>query len=260
MSIRNNIRLEIHDTIAAIRLQIPGDDASPNPTSAEQLIDICQSLNEDPTLRAIILTNACPTFWPEDPNPFSQNNPPDDDSKLTLQRLRIASHVANLKAPTIAAIRGRAWNQALELALACDLRIADENATFCFSSLTEGFIPFDGGTQRLPRIVGRARALELLLTGRPLSASEALEIGLLNAITPERDLETAAIKLATTIAHAAPIAVRYLKEAVHKGLDMPLPQGLNLEADLSFILQTTQDRQRGINSFLNKTPPKFTGQ
>ena len=260
MSIRNNIRLEIHDSIAVIRLHIPTDDAPPYPTSAEQLVDICQTLNEDPTLRAIILTNACPSFWPENPNPFPQNNPPDDDPELTLQRRRVASHVANLKAPTIAAIRGRAWNQGLELALACDLRIADENATFGFSSLTEGFIPFDGGTQRLPRIVGRARALELLLTGRFLSASEALEIGLLNALAPEKALETAAMNLARAIADAAPIAVRYLKEAVHKGLDMPLPQGLNLEADLSFILHTTQDRQHGIQSFLNKTTPEFTGQ
>ena len=206
-----------------------------------------------------MLTNTGRTFWLENPNPFSQNTP-DEDPESNLQRLRVASHVANLNAPTIAAVRGRAWNQGLELALACDLRLAAEDATFGFSFLAEGFIPWDGGTQRLPRIVGRAQALDLLLTGRSLSAREALEIGLLNAIAPQKDLECAAIKLARTIANAAPIAVRYLKEAVHKGLDMSLTQGLNLEADLSFILQTTQDRQHGINSFLTKTTPKFTGE
>ena len=187
-------------------------------------------------------------------------NASEEDPESALQRRRVASHVANLKAPTIAAIQGRAWNQGLEIALACDLRIAAEDATFGFSSLAEGLIPWDGGTQRLPRIIGRARAFDLLLTGRSLSAHEALEIGLLNAITPAKALESSALNLAQTIADAAPIATSYLKEAVHKGLDMSLPQGLNLEADLSFILQTTQDRKRGIQSFLTKTTPKFTAQ
>lgn len=255
----NCIDLDIHNSIALIRLDLSEDESPHNPTPSEQLADVCQSLNEDPTVRAIIFTNTSETFWLENPDPFSDEIA-DEDPESTLQRLRVASHVANLNVPTIAAISGRAWNQGLELALACDLRIANEDATFGFSYLAEGFIPWDGGTQQLPRIIGRAHALDLLLTGRSLSAGEALEIGLLNAVTPEKDLENAAIKLARTIVNAAPTAVRYLKEAVHKGLDMPLTQGLNLEADLSFILQTTKDRQRGIQSFLTKTTPKFTGQ
>ena len=311
------IHLESHDAVALIRIDLPDGEMPRNPTPAEQLQRLCQSLNEDPNLRAVILTNTpsppktpspsdggrlepapakagdggvspCPLttenpraqtrahgrhseelatknlaenvypFWHDDPNPFPQNAP--DDPESTLQRRRVAAHVANLKVPTIAAIQGRAWNQGLELALACDLRLAAEDATFGFSSLAQGFIPWDGGTQRLPRIIGRARALDLLLTGRTVSAQEALDIGLVNAIVLEKDLETSAIVLARTIADAAPIAVRYLKEAVHKGLDMTLPQALHLEADLSFILQTTQDRRRGIDSFLNKTTPKFIGQ
>ena len=259
MLIHENIRLDIHDAIALIGLDLSENESPRNPTPTEQLAAVCQRLNEDPAVRAIILTNNHNTFWQGKPNPFSHDGP-NEDPESTLQRLRVASHVANLKVPTIAAIRGRAWNQGLELALACDLRLASEDATFGFSSLAEGFIPWDGGTQRLPRIIGRAHALDLLLTGRSLSASEAHEIGLLNAITPEKDLESDAINLARTIADDAPIALRYLKEAVHKGLDMSLTQGLNLEADLSFILQTTQDRQRGIHSFLSKTKPHFTGQ
>ena len=254
----NVIQLEPHNAIAIVRINLPGGEMPRNPTPAEQLQTVCQSLNEDPNLRAVILTNAPPNFWHDDPNPFPQNAP--DDPESTLQRRRVAAHVANLKVPTIAAIQGRAWNQGLELALACDLRLAAEDATFGFSSLAQGFIPWDGGTQRLPRIIGRARALDLLLTGRTVSAQEALDIGLVNAIVLEKDLETSAIALARTIADAAPIAVRYLKEAVYKGLDITLPQALHLEADLSFILQTTQDRRRGIDSFLNKTTPKFIGQ
>ena len=281
MLIRKHIQLETHDAVAVIRIDPPDCHVPRNPTPAELLQSICQSLDENPKLRAVILTNTPSRhshtrgrhseelatknlaenvypFWHDDPNPFPQNAP--DDPESTLQRRRVAAHVANLKVPTIAAIQGRAWNQGLELALACDLRLAAEDATFGFSSLAQGFIPWDGGTQRLPRIIGRARALDLLLTGRTVSAQEALDIGLVNAIVLEKDLETSAIVLARTIADAAPIAVRYLKEAVHKGLDMTLPQALHLEADLSFILQTTQDRRRGIDSFLNKTTPKFIGQ
>ena len=259
MSIRKPIQLEIHGAVAVIRLVLSDDDIRRNPTPAEQLESVCQFLNEDANLRAVVLTNNGENFWSDDVNSWPQDTPV-SDLESVLQRRRVATHVANLKAPTIAAIQGRAWNQGLELALACDLRLAAEGSTFGFSCLAEGYIPWDGGSQRLPRIIGRARALELLLTGRSVSASEALEMGLVNAVTPGQTLEATAIDLGQTIAAAAPIAGRYVKEAVYKGLDMSLAQGLNLEADLSFILQTTQDRRRGIQAFLNKTKPQFTGE
>ena len=259
MSIRKPIQLEIHGAVAVIRLVLSDDDILRNPTPAEQLESVCQFLNEDANLRAVVLTNNGENFWHDEISPWPKDAPV-GDLESVLQRRRVATHVANLKAPTIAAIQGRAWNQGLELALACDLRLAAEDSTFGFSCLAEGFIPWDGGSQRLPRIIGRARALELLLTGRSVSASEALEMGLVNVVTPGQTLEATAIDLGQTIAAAAPIAVRYVKEAVYKGLDMSLAQGLNLEADLSFILQTTQDRRRGIQAFLNKTKPQFTGE
>ena len=259
MLIRKPIQLEIHGAVAVIRLVLSDDDILRNPTPAEQLESVCQFLNEDANLRAVVLTNNGENFWHDEISPWPKDAPV-SDLESVLQRRRVATHVANLKAPTIAAIQGRAWNQGLELALACDLRLAAEGSTFGLSCLAEGYIPWDGGSQRLPRIIGRARALELLLTGRSVSASEALEMGLVNAVTPGQTLEATAIDLGQTIAAAAPIAVRYVKEAVYKGLDMSLAQGLNLEADLSFILQTTQDRRRGIQAFLNKTKPQFTGE
>ena len=259
MLIRKPIQLEIHGAVAVIRLVLSDDDILRNPTPAEQLESVCQSLNEDANLRAVVLTNNGENFWHDEISPWPKDAPV-GDLESVLQRRRVATHVANLKAPTIAAIQGRAWNQGLELALACDLRLAAEGSTFGFSCLAEGYIPWDGGSQRLPRIIGRARALELLLTGRSVSASEALEMGLVNVVTPGQTLEATAIDLGQTIAAAAPIAVRYVKEAVYKGLDMSLAQGLNLEADLSFILQTTQDRRRGIQAFLSKTKPQFTGE
>ena len=259
MLIRKPILLEMNDAVAVIRVDLLDDDIHRNPTTAEELESVCQFLNEDANFRAVVLTNNGENFWHDDVNPWPQGAPVSDPESV-LQRRRVAVHVAKLKVPTIAAIQGRAWNQGLELALACDLRLGSEGSTFGFSCLAGGFIPWDGGSQRLPRIIGRARALELLLTGRSVSASEALEMGLVNAVTPGQTLEATAIDLGQTIAAAAPIAVRYVKEAVYKGLDMSLAQGLNLEADLSFILQTTQDRRRGIQAFLNKTKPQFTGE
>ena len=259
MLIRKNISLEIQDGIAVVRIDIAGEEAAGNLSPAEQLADVCRSLDEESGIRVVIFTNTAGAFWRENAKPFSQRDP-GEDGEVALRRLRVAPYVADLKVPTIAAVRGRAWNQGLELALACDLRLVAEDATFSFSCLSEGFMPWDGGTQRLSRIVGRAHALDLLLTGRSLSALEARHIGLVNAVAPNDNLDSVAMKLARTIADAAPVAVRYLKEAVYNGLDMSLGQGLNLEADLSFILQTTKDRERGIESFLNKTSPKFTGE
>lgn len=177
-----------------------------------------------------------------------------------MESYRAASSIGGLKIASIAAINGDALDQGLELALACDLRIAAEGASLGFSHLSKGIIPWDGGTQRLPRIVGRSRALELFLTGRLVQAEEACRIGLVNKVVPLEELQDAAQEMASAISSGAPIAVQYIKEAVHKGADMTLEQGLNLEADLSFILQSTNDRREGVQAFLNKRKPKFSGE
>ena len=123
----------------------------------------------------------------------------------------------------------------------------------------DGAMPWDGGTQRLPRLVGRTRAMEMVLTSRLVDAREALEIGLVNQVVePDRVLRRS-LDVASTIAGQGPIAARYLKEAVLKGLDMTLEQGLRLEADLSFLLQSTTDRAEGIQSFLEKRKPEYKG-
>ena len=118
---------------------------------------------------------------------------------------------------------------------------------------------WDGGTQRLPKLVGPAWALDMALTGRKLSAAEALRIGLVNRVVPAGGLEAATMELAEQVLAAAPVAARYAKEAVGKGMDLTLEQGLRLEADLSVILQSTADRAEGIESFKERRRPKFTG-
>ena len=174
--------------------------------------------------------------------------------------LLAAQAVADVEKPVVCAIQGVAHDQGLELALACDLRVADSTATFRVGQALSGGMPWDGGTQRLPRLIGRSRAMEMLLTGRTITAREALEFDLVNEVVKAGAATDRAMELAQTIAEHGPIALRYLKEAVSNGLDGPIRHGLGLEADLSFLLQSTSDRSEGIASFIERRAPHYTGR
>jgi len=168
--------------------------------------------------------------------------------------------LAQLPQPVVCAINGDAFGAGLELALACDVRIAAEGASFALPDISLGLLPIAGGTQRLPRLVGRGKALEMVLTGEPVDAQEALRIGLVGAVTPPEALATVAEALASRIAERGPLAVRYAKESVSRGIEMPLDQALRYETDLTVILQTTDDRAEGVKAFLEKRTPKFKGK
>jgi enoyl-CoA hydratase len=162
--------------------------------------------------------------------------------------------------PIIAAVNGFALGGGLELALACDIRIAAVGATLGLTEVNLAIIPGGGGTQRLPRLIGRGKALELILTGARIPADEALRIGLVERVVPDGEALKAAADLARTIAAKAPVALRYAKEAVVKGLELPLADGLRLEGDLSTLLRTTEDRLEGAKAFLEKRAPRWTGR
>ncbi len=162
--------------------------------------------------------------------------------------------------PIIAAIRGYALGGGLELALACDIRIAGEDAQLGLTEVNLAIIPGGGGTQRLPRLIGRGRALEMILTGARIDAREAWRIGLVERVVPAADVLASARELARTLAEKAPVALRYAKEAVVKGLELPLADGLRLENDLATLLRTTEDRVEGAKAFLEKRKPRFTGK
>ena len=179
---------------------------------------------------------------------------------MTTPLPRVASTVAALESPVIAAINGPAIGQGLELALACDLRIAAEGARLAMPQVPAGVLPWDGGTQRLPRIVGRGRAMEMLMTGREVDAWEALAMGLVHQVVPQGELAGRVQAVAESIAAAAPVAIRYTKEAVLRGVDMDIEAGLRLEADLNILLQSTADRAEGARSFLERRVPRFRGQ
>ncbi|OGN88727.1 MAG: hypothetical protein A2Z74_00205 [Chloroflexi bacterium RBG_13_46_9] len=148
----------------------------------------------------------------------------------------------------------------MEIALACDIRIASTTAHFAFPNVARGIIPMDGGTQRLSRIVGKGKALELILTAETIDAAEAEKIGLVSKAVAPGLLSVEVEALVKVMATKAPIALRYIKEAVNKGADMTLEQGLRLEADLYFLLHTTEDRTEGIKAFQQKRTPEFKGK
>ncbi|MFN8627478.1 MAG: enoyl-CoA hydratase/isomerase family protein [Candidatus Binatia bacterium] len=167
--------------------------------------------------------------------------------------------IGQLTRPVVAALQGDALAEGLELALACDLRLAVERARFALPQLTDGQLPSHGGTQRLPRVVGRMRALDMLLTGRAIEAAEAEQVGLVTRVVKRTEFARALGTLLDGLKRKGPVALRYGKEAVLRGPDMTLDQGIRLEEDLYVLLQTTRDRQEGIDAFLRKRTPVFQG-
>ena len=251
------IGLHRQGQVAWITLDRPAQGNAPDAAMAAALRETCQALRQDTGVRVFVVTGAGEHFClaPPHPLPLSANGTGD-----ATQPPRMASVVAALDAPVIAAINGPAIGQGLELALACDLRIAADGALFAMPQVPAGVLPWDGGTQRLPRTVGRGRAMEMLMTGREVDAREALDMGLVHEVVPGTELAGRVQAVAESIAAAAPIALRYTKEAVLRGVDMDLESGLRLEADLNILLQSTADRTEGVRSFLERRAPHFRGQ
>jgi enoyl-CoA hydratase len=168
--------------------------------------------------------------------------------------------LAELPKAVICAIGGDALGGGLALALACDIRIAAEGARLALPETQMGLLPMGGAMQRLVRLAGRGRALQMVLTAEPLTADEALRAGLVSGVAPRDRLPADAEALAQRIAEMGPLAVQYAKEAVLRGIDMPLEQALRFETDLTIILQTTEDRADGVRAFLEKRKPEFKGR
>jgi E-phenylitaconyl-CoA hydratase len=161
--------------------------------------------------------------------------------------------------PIIAAINGYCLAGGLEIALACDLRIAEEHAQFGLTEVKWGIIPGAGGTQRLPRLIGMDRALDLMMTARRMPAEEALRCGLISRVVPKGQALTAALSLAEQICENAPLAVRAVKEAAMRGMDMSLDEGLRLEQFLAEPLRQSEDAKEGPRAFAAREKPQFKG-
>jgi enoyl-CoA hydratase/carnithine racemase len=255
------IRYEAADGVATVTLDRPDVHNAMNETMRRELTRCFGDLAVDDDVRVIVVTGAGERAFSAgaDIREFVEPAPP---TRFREQRKRVDFRQAMDRCwqPIIAAIRGYAFGGGLELALACDIRIASEDAQLGLTEVNLAIIPGGGGTQRLPRVVGRGKALEMILTGARIPAAEALRIGLVERVVAPDRVQADARELARSLAARAPVALRYAKEAVVKGLELPLADGLRLEADLSTLLRTTEDRLEGARAFLEKRAPRWAGK
>lgn len=247
---------EEKDGVGFVTLNRPEAGNRVNADVAAELRRIAAEVGYGSTVKVVVLSGR--GFFSLGTDPEATRDL--DDPRKLMETLGAASAMADIGQPTIAAISGDALGQGLELALACDFRIASNTARLALNQVEQGELPWDGGTQRLPRLIGRARALDMILTGRMLSAEEAVQAGLIHRAVPPEALDETVRGLAADLAAKAPVAVRYAKEAVLSGLDLTLAQGLRLEADLYFLIHTTRDRTEGITAFREKRKPRFEGR
>ena len=255
------IRYELADGIATITLNRPAVHNAMNERMREELTACFGELARSEDARVIVVTGTGERAFSAGAD-IREFVAPQVPVRFRDGRRRVDFRAAmdRCPQPIIAAIRGFALGGGLELALACDIRIAGEDSQLGLTEVNLAIIPGGGGTQRLPRVVGRGKALEMILTGVRIDAREALRIGLVERVVPATEVLSSAQALARTLAEKAPVALRYAKEAVVKGLGLPLEDGLRLENDLATLLRTTDDRIEGAKAFLEKRKPRFTGQ
>ena len=255
------IRYELTDGIATITLNRPAVHNAMNERMREELTACFGELVRSEDARVVVVTGTGERAFSAGAD-IREFVAPQMPVRFRDGRRRVDFRAAmdRCPQPIIAAIRGFALGGGLELALACDLRIAGEDSQLGLTEVNLAIIPGGGGTQRLPRLVGRGKALEMILTGGRIDAREALRIGLVERVVPATEVLSSAQALARTLAEKAPVALRYAKEAVVKGLGLPLEDGLRLENDLATLLRTTDDRIEGAKAFLEKRKPRFAGQ
>ncbi|MEE8204844.1 MAG: enoyl-CoA hydratase-related protein [Dehalococcoidales bacterium] len=233
-----------------------------NYLAIDEALEAAGDADADDSVRVLILTGAGDKAFVAgaDIEELRARNTLTELGKRSAQRRVLANLLETMSKPTIAAINGFAVGTGLELALACTIRIASENAKFGQPEINLGIMPGNGGTQRLPRLVGEGRAMEMILTGDLIDAQEACRIGLVNRVVPQAELMPYVKELATKLAAKPPLAVKLAKNAIHTGLNLSLNDGIEYENKLFAILCGSQDKQEGIAAFLEKRRPNFQGR
>ncbi len=253
--------VEKKDNIAIVTINRPKVLNALNKTVIEELEKCFKELQNDPEVGAVILTGAGDKAFVAgaDISGLVELNPL-EGKEFAEKGQAVFNLIENLGKPVIAAINGYALGGGCELAMACTIRIASEKAKLGQPEVNLGIIPGYGGTQRLPRLIGKGRAMELILTGRMVDAQEAYQMGLVNKVVPPEKLMDEAIEMAKTILSKGPLAVKYAMEAVNRGLEVSLEEGLRIEADLFGICCATEDKVEGTKAFLEKRKPNFQGK
>jgi len=249
------------EPVATITLERPENWNCVDLTMAQEIRQAVQQIREQSGALVAMVTGTGDVFSKGRARLQSDAVPTNEGGvSQWLHAHQVTSSLAGLPMPVIAVVNGDATDHGLELALACDLRIVSSAAYMGFSDLSQGTLPWDGGTQRLPRLVGKGRALDMILTSRLVDATEAVNIGLANMVVNAELLPKSAYELASQITAGGPVAAAYVKEAVFKGMDMTLEQGLTMETDLNLLLFSTKDREEGLLSFKEKRNPRFRGR
>jgi enoyl-CoA hydratase len=259
------ILYEVRGQIAVITFNRPESMNAINRQMARDLIEACRQAEEYSGIRVAIFTGAGERAFSAGMDlkeraetafsPIERRN-----QKLTQTIHTQSRAIAAMTKPTIAAIRGYCVGGGLEMALACDMRVAAEDAKLGLAEVKRGLIPGAGGTQRLARAVGVAKALEICLTGDNVNGVEAQRLGLVNMAVPASDVMKAAEDLAARILKGAPMSVLFIKEAIKKGVELSLDEGFRLESDLSALVGTTEDSKEGPRAFAEKRAPVWKGK
>lgn len=259
------ILFDARDQIAYVTFNRPEAMNAVNRQMARELVEVCNRIEEDGAIRVAIFTGAGERAFSAGMDLKERAEGAVSPIERRRQKLSATIRtqtraVAAISKPTIAAIRGYCVGGGLEFALACDLRVAAEDAKLGLSEVKRGLIPGAGGTQRLARAIGVAKALEICLTGDNVTGAEAQRLGLVNISAPASEVMKAAEDLAGRILKGAPLSVLFIKEAIKKGVELSLEEGFRLESDLSALVGTTEDSKEGPQAFAEKRAPVWRGK
>ncbi|MFG0319238.1 MAG: enoyl-CoA hydratase/isomerase family protein [Planctomycetota bacterium JB042] len=254
------LKIEVEGGVAVLTVNRPDKLNALNAAVIDALDEAFARFETDDAVRCVVVTGAGEKAFVAgaDIAELAENSPLQGEA-CSRRGQAVFQRIAGLGKPVIAAINGFALGGGLELALAATFRTASTTAKVGLPEVTLGIIPGYGGTQRLPRLVGLGRALEMMLTGGMIDAAEAHRIGLVNHVHEPAELLDATRKLAGKLARQAPIATRFILEAAHRGADLPLAEGQALEASLFGLIASTHDTKEGLRAFLEKRKPEFDG-
>lgn len=243
-----------------LRINRPEVHNALNEAVRTAIVSEIRMAEEDRSVRSVVLTGEGPKAFcaGADIRALRDRTPQETLALFTEDRVDFVLERCPL--PVVAAINGFTFGGGCEIALACTVRIASENASIGLPEVKLGIFPAMGGTQRLPRLIGVGRALEMILTGRILQAGEALEYGIVSKVVTSERLVDEAVELANAIASKGPVAVRLAKDAVLNGSSMSMMEGLRYENRLAALVFGTRDKREGLTAFLEKRKPDFTGE
>ncbi|SMO70845.1 enoyl-CoA hydratase-related protein [Melghirimyces algeriensis] len=252
------LKVSIEKRVGCIRLHRPKSLNALNRQMIAELVVELERFDRDENVGAILLTGGEKAFAAG--ADIGEMAKATSAEMLLMDQFADWDRIRRVSKPIVAAVSGYALGGGCELAMACDLILASESAKFGQPEIHLGVIPGAGGTQRLTRTVGKKRAMEMVLTGKTISADEAFRAGLVNRVVPVELLEQEALKLAKELASKAPIALRLAKQAVQKAADKGLEEDLDYEQKLFYFLFSTEDQKEGMNSFMEKRRPDFKGK